>query len=299
MRDIRKTRVMLGLLVTVLISNCFISLTPEKVIAHSGRTDSSGGHRDNKNASGLGSYHYHHGYGPHLHPNGICPYEAPAEIAVSSVSIASSKDTLDIGDSIELKAEMHPANATNKSVSWASSDTNIITVNSTGTITAVGVGTAVITVQSNNGMKDSTSISVIKPVEGISIEEDGLSFLVGEVKVLTANVTPTDATDMSVSWSSTDPSIIEVNDTGEAVAKSIGTATITAKTANGISDSIEVEVLELEENIPASSLPVKEADLTKKEDKTDPDNNGFESIVGIGILGAIAFAVRKAKKGRK
>jgi hypothetical protein len=44
-------------------------------LAHSGRTDASGGHRDNNNVSGLGSYHYHHGYGPHLHPNGVCTYE--------------------------------------------------------------------------------------------------------------------------------------------------------------------------------------------------------------------------------
>lgn len=43
--------------------------------AHSGRTDSQGGHRDNKNASGLGSYHYHHGYSAHLHPKGVCPYD--------------------------------------------------------------------------------------------------------------------------------------------------------------------------------------------------------------------------------
>lgn len=43
------------------------------VFAHSGGTDASGGHRDNKNRSGLGSYHYHHGRGPHLHPNGVCP----------------------------------------------------------------------------------------------------------------------------------------------------------------------------------------------------------------------------------
>ena len=43
-------------------------------LGHSGRTDKYGGHHDNKNVSGLGSYHYHHGYGPHLHPNGVCPY---------------------------------------------------------------------------------------------------------------------------------------------------------------------------------------------------------------------------------
>lgn len=43
--------------------------------AHSGRTDSQGGHHDYKNKSGLGSYHYHHGYPAHLHPNGVCPYD--------------------------------------------------------------------------------------------------------------------------------------------------------------------------------------------------------------------------------
>jgi len=48
--------------------------------AHSGRTDSSGGHRDNRNASGLGSYHYHCGGNPaHLHPNGVCRYRTPSQ----------------------------------------------------------------------------------------------------------------------------------------------------------------------------------------------------------------------------
>lgn len=48
-------------------------------MAHSGRTDGNGGHKDNKNVSGLGSYHYHHGYPAHLHPNGVCPYENNGE----------------------------------------------------------------------------------------------------------------------------------------------------------------------------------------------------------------------------
>lgn len=51
--------------------------------AHSGRTDGAGGHKDNKNVSGLGSYHYHHGYGPHLHPNGVCPYDTSTNNSVS------------------------------------------------------------------------------------------------------------------------------------------------------------------------------------------------------------------------
>ncbi len=53
--------------------------------AHSGRTDSSGGHRDNKNKSGLGYYHYHCGGNPpHLHENGVCPYSSQSTSSNSS-----------------------------------------------------------------------------------------------------------------------------------------------------------------------------------------------------------------------
>jgi hypothetical protein len=48
--------------------------------AHSGRTDSRGGHKDNKNKSGLGSYHFHcGGYSAHLHDNGVCPYKSSSK----------------------------------------------------------------------------------------------------------------------------------------------------------------------------------------------------------------------------
>lgn len=61
--------------------------------AHSGRTDSSGGHHDYNNVSGLGPYHYHHGYGPHLHPNGICPYEQNTYSSSSNVSSSSKSSS--------------------------------------------------------------------------------------------------------------------------------------------------------------------------------------------------------------
>lgn len=55
--------------------------------AHSGRTDRYGGHRDNKNKSGLGSYHYHCGGHPaHLHENGVCPYVSYVEEAAPAAS---------------------------------------------------------------------------------------------------------------------------------------------------------------------------------------------------------------------
>ncbi len=71
--------------------------------AHSGRTDSAGGHKDNKNASGLGYYHYHHGMGPHLHPDGVCPYttsnstsqtQSSTKPSSLSASVSSSAPTI-------------------------------------------------------------------------------------------------------------------------------------------------------------------------------------------------------------
>ena len=75
-----------------LISAVILSLLITISFAHSGRTDSSGGHKDNKNVSGLGSYHYHcGGYPAHLHSNGYCPYtnynSTPIYTPTTSVTI--------------------------------------------------------------------------------------------------------------------------------------------------------------------------------------------------------------------
>lgn len=77
-------------IVSVSISLCLVfSLS---ALAHSGRTDSNGGHRDTNNVSGLGSYHYHHGYSAHLHPGGVCPYDEP--VTSSSNDGSANKVTL-------------------------------------------------------------------------------------------------------------------------------------------------------------------------------------------------------------
>ena len=71
--------------------------------AHGGRTDEYGGHHDYNNVSGLGSYHYHHGYEAHLHPDGICPYEAEAAPAESAEPIVTDTQTDTQTDEIEEK----------------------------------------------------------------------------------------------------------------------------------------------------------------------------------------------------
>lgn len=75
--------------ITIATPTCF-NYSVLTVEAHSGRTDSRGGHRDNKNKSGLGSYHYHcGGYPAHLHENGVCPYSNSSKVSSSSSSSSS------------------------------------------------------------------------------------------------------------------------------------------------------------------------------------------------------------------
>lgn len=86
----KKQTLLTSIFLLILCLACIIG-----AFAHSGRTDSNGGHRDNNNKSGLGSYHYHcGGYPPHLHTNGVCPYKS---VSYSSSSYTSSYDDYDEG----------------------------------------------------------------------------------------------------------------------------------------------------------------------------------------------------------
>lgn len=151
-----------------LLSILLVVITCNTLLAHSGRTDSSGGHRDNQNKSGLGSYHYHCGGHPaHLHSNGICPYStststntAEKTINVSSVNIGELLLELEVGDVKYLDAEVLPSNATNKSISWRSSNENIATVNSEGKLVAIGEGNVKIVAEATNGISDTVIVVV-------------------------------------------------------------------------------------------------------------------------------------------
>ena len=127
------------------------------VSAHSGRTDSSGGHKDNKNASGLGSYHYHcGGYPAHLHTRGYCPYK---DTFPTSVKVSAEKTTLTVGEKTTITGSVSPSDACSTKVSWESSDSKVISIKN-GVAIAVGAGTATITATTFNGKEDQITIKV-------------------------------------------------------------------------------------------------------------------------------------------
>ena len=158
-------------------------------------------------------------------------------ISVTGVSLDNSALTMTVGDIQTLTATVTPSNATDKSVTWSSDNTSVATVSSSGVVTAKAAGTAKITVKTNDGGKTATCTVTVKaatvPVTGVSLNKTSLSMTVGDTQTLTATVTPSNATNRSVTWSSDNTSVATVSSSGVVTAKAAGTATITVKTNDG------------------------------------------------------------------
>ena len=227
---------------------------------HSGRTDANGGHRDNQNKSGLGSYHYHCGGHPaHLHTNGVCPYSSKASSKNKSTSSSTTKKK----------------KSTSTNTSTSKSKTK------------------------------STSVTV----KGIKINEDTEdfeNFEVGNSKVLSVDITPSNATDKKVKWTSSDEDIAEVTSSGKVIAKNPGIVTITAASDNGKTSTIKINVSEPTKLESASVL-----NTTANSNNNVWDNNNFVNtlpnneeefnplgaVLGLGILaGGGYLGYKKYKK---
>ena len=157
-------------------------------------------------------------------------------VPVSGVAINSAPTELTEGDTGTLTATVSPDNATNKAVTWSSSNTSVLSINeTTGAYEANAEGTATITATA--GGKTDTCTITVKPstiaVTGITIDNAPTEALFVNTKgTLTATVSPDNATDKTVTWSSSDPDYVSINaTTGEYEVKGTkgyGSATITA-----------------------------------------------------------------------
>ena len=144
--------------------------------------------------------------------------------------------TLTEGDSEYLTATVQPDNATNKSVSWSSSDTSVATISSDGMVTAIKHGTATITVTTSDGGYTANCIITVEsnniPVTGISLNTTTLEMNVGGEYTLVATITPNDATNKKVIWASSNLDALSV-DGGKLKALKSGRVTVTARTEDG------------------------------------------------------------------
>lgn len=156
-------------------------------------------------------------------------------ILVESIRLSSTSLSMKIGDSTTVTVTVAPTTALNKDVRWSSGDSSIAVVNSSGKITAVGEGTTVITVTSEDGGAIATcTVTVTEveyPVNSISLSDNELELVVGESWTLSVTISPSNATDKTINWRSDDTSVIRVDD-GVVTAVGVGEAKITATSSN-------------------------------------------------------------------
>ena len=153
---------------------------------------------------------------------------------VTEVKLDKDSLTLDVGGSENLAATITPSNATNKNVTWSSDNQNVATVEN-GKVTAVGAGKATITVTAEDGNKTATCAVTVNPISvtGVTLDQSALPISVGGSAELKANVTPENATNKTVTWSSDNTAVATVDASGKVTAVAPGTATITVTTADG------------------------------------------------------------------
>ncbi|MBP5656214.1 Ig-like domain-containing protein [Candidatus Saccharibacteria bacterium] len=155
-------------------------------------------------------------------------------IPVSAVRLNQTSAKVKAGSSIKLTATVLPANATNKTISWSSNNTNVAVVDN-GKVIGRSVGTAKITARSSNGKTATATITVEQgnvEVTGISLNKSSVSVNVGATTQLVATILPQSASNKKVTWTSSNTSVATVSN-GIISGIKAGTATITAKTYNG------------------------------------------------------------------
>ena len=171
-------------------------------------------------------------------------------IDVEKIILSPTSVTVKEGLTSQITATVMPENATNRELVWTTSDASVAIVDNTGKVTGVKKGTATITVKTKDGkVKATVTVNVeANEVEKITLSSDKLSLKVGSTSKITATVTPENATDKELVWTTSDASIATVDSTGKVTGVKKGTVTITAKTKDGkvkATCTVNVEAIEV------------------------------------------------------
>ncbi len=187
-------------------------------------------------------------------------------IPVETVTISADSLALVKGKSVWLTARVSPENATYGQVEWTSSSSETVSVERNGKVTALSGGDAVVTA-SAGGKQASCHVHVDVPVKTIRLDRTLLTMYEKEEAVLTATVSPADATDAEVSWTSTEPSVVEVSSSGHILALKAGTAKVRAS-AGGRTATCTVTVVRKVIPVASVSLDKTEIELKPGESET-------------------------------
>lgn len=193
--------------------------------------------------------------------NASCSVEVK-EIKPSEIILNKNFVELTIGDSEQLYAEVLPANTTNKTIVWESSDSGVVSVSQDGLIQANGIGNAIITATS--GEISASCEIVVHPIEvqSISLNITETTMDVGQTEKLIASILPENSTNQTILWSSSNENIAKVSSEGIVEAIGVGEADITA-TCGSVSANCHVAVI-----ISATDIVLDVDNLSLKIDET-------------------------------
>jgi len=234
-------------------------------------------------------------------------------IAVSSVTLNKTSLSLMETDSFQLVATVSPADATDKTVTWTSSNSSVATVDGNGVVKGVSVGSATITAKAGNKTATCavTVTQQVIPVTSVTLDYAAYEVARGKVFTLTATVLPDNATSKTVTWTTSNKSVATVDKNGNVTAIKAGTATITASIDNLSAScvvTVVIPVTSIVLNITSKTLKenetVKLTATVKPNDATDPsvswasdkpnvatvDNNGIVTAVSEGVATITATA---------
>ena len=150
---------------------------------------------------------------------------------VTELTLNKTSVTLLAGEPETLAASAFPLDT---KVQWSSSSPAIASVDQNGKVTGLDNGTTIITVASADGTKKATcEVTVIVPVTGVSLDRTSAEIIKGDSMTLTATVVPSNAMNKNVIWTSSDPSVATVSQSGVVTALEFGTTTISVNSFDG------------------------------------------------------------------
>ena len=167
-------------------------------------------------------------------------------IAATRLTISDEVAVLAVNAGYHLNASFEPANATESAVVWSSSNAQVVTVDTNGTLSTHKAGNATITASSTDGLLRATcNVTVVagEPVKSVSLADQTVTKAVGDVFLVDYTINPAEASNQEVTWSSSNPAIVSVNENGCIRALRVGSATITITTKDGKhKDKLQVNV---------------------------------------------------------
>ena len=164
---------------------------------------------------------------------------APTIVNPSSVSVAAAGNVnyVVVGETLQLTETVAPSNATDKSVSWSTSNSSFATVDASGLVTAVAEGQVTITATTTDGgLTGSITLNIVTnyvQIIDVAVQRNREPpYRVGETLQMSYTYLPVDATDTRVTWSSTNTAVATVDQNGFVTFTDIGSAVISATSVN-------------------------------------------------------------------